>query len=437
MLPVTTTWQNWAGTERSHPSLELAPERAEGIVDAIRLARETGTVVKPIGASHSFTAIGATEGIRISLAGLRGLQSADLARSRVTLWAGTHLHELPGILTPLGLALENMGDIDRQTIAGATSTGTHGTGLAFGGLATRITGVTLVDGTGTLRTIDEDHDPELLPAVALGLGALGVLVTVTIQCVPRFLINAVEAPAPLDEVLDEWQERSEAADHFEFFWFPHTRGTRTKTNTRLPLESGRRPLGTASRFLDEEVVNNVLLGAVVGVQSLAPRITPAMNRLIENVSSRRSFTDESYRVFVTRRRVKFREMEYSVPFEAVPDVVRELRTMIERRDHRVSFPVEVRAAAADQLLLSTASGRRSGYVAVHRFIGDRDTDYFRDAEAILAAHDGRPHWGKMHTLDAEQLAARYPGFEKFREVRDRLDPHRVFRNAYLERVLGE
>ena len=436
MLPVTSTWRNWAGTETSHPALEIAPESGADVAAAIRLARETGATVKPIGASHSFTAIGATDGIRIRLSAMRGLRSADLARNRVTLWAGTHLWELPAILAPLGLALENMGDIDRQTISGATSTGTHGTGLGFGGLATRIVGAELVDGTGRLRVVDEQHEPELLPAVALGLGALGVLVSVTIQCVPRFLIRAVEEPAPLDTVLAEWEERNEQADHFEFYWFPHTSGARTKTNTRLPGESGARPLGAVSRFLDEEVVNNALLSAVAGVESLATGVTPSVNRAIQAVSSRRDYTDESHRVFVTRRRVKFREMEYGVPFEAVPEVVRELRAMIERRRHSVSFPIEVRSAAADSLLLSTASGRRTGYVAVHRFHLDRDQRYFRDAEEILAAHGGRPHWGKMHTLGKSDLEERYPGFALFAEARDVLDPDRVFQNPYLARVLG-
>ena len=436
MLPVTSTWRNWAGTETSNPALEVTPASAEEVAAAVGLARETGSTLKPIGASHSFTSIGATDGIRIRMSGLRGLRSADLARSRVTLWAGTRLRELPAILEPLGLALQNMGDIDHQTVSGATSTGTHGTGLAFGGLATRIVGAQLVDGRGRIRTIDEDHEPELLPAVALGLGALGVLVSLTIQCVPRFLMRAVEAPAPLDAVLREWEQRNAEADHFEFFWFPHTEGTRTKTNTRLPIDAPRRPLGRISRLVDEEVVNNALLAAVVGVQSAATSITPRVNRAIENVSSSRDYTDESHRVFVTNRRVRFREMEYAVPFEAVPEVMGELRAMIERRGHRVSFPVEVRAAAADDLLLSTASGRRTGYIAVHRYHRDRDHDYFRDAEDIFKAHSGRPHWGKMHTLGSAEVAARYPGFERFLAVRDELDPDRVFQNPYLARVLG-
>lgn len=441
MLAVTARWQNWARTERSQPVLEIAPRSTEQIVLAVDRARETGHALKPIGASHSFTAIGATGGVRLDMSRLRGLVDVDLERGRVTLWAGTHLWELPAILNPLGLALENMGDIDRQTVSGATSTGTHGTGLALGGIATRVVGATIVTGTGELLTVSEGENAELLPAVALALGALGVLVTITIQCVPRYLLRAVEAPMPLDEVLDRYLELNREADHFEFFWFPHTCGTRTKTNTRIPLDGaspsgGAEPLGRAARFLDEEVVNNGVLGALVGFERWVPASTPRVNRLIESVSSRRDYSDESHRVYITRRRVRFREMEFGLPLEAVPEAIRELRSLIERRDYRVSFPIEMRTAAADGLMLSTAHGRETGYIAVHRYWRDPDREYFREAEAVLAAHGGRPHWGKMHTRTAAQLRESYPLFGEFARVRDRLDPDRVFANPYLERVLG-
>lgn len=440
---MSRTWRNWANTERSRPIAEISPRGVEQIRAAVIRARDTGHTVKPIGASHSFTAIGATDGVRLDLSRMRGLVSADTASGQVTLWAGTHLWELPAILAPLGLALENMGDVDRQTITGATQTGTHGTGRALGGLATRIVAATLVTGTGEVLRVSATERPELLPAVALGLGALGVLVTVTIQCVPEYLLRAVEGVTGYHTVLDSFEELSRA-DHFEFFWFPHTESVRTKTNTRLPWVpqreregTGTRPLSAFARYVDQEIVNNALLGTVVGLESVFPATTPRINRAIESVSGVRDYTDDSYRVYVSQRRVRFREMEYGVPLEAVPSAVREIRALIERRGYRVSFPVEVRTAAADDLMLSTASGRDSGYIAVHRYWRDRPDDYFAEAERVLLDHSGRPHWGKMHTLTASELRERYPHFEEFCAVRDELDPDRVFANTYLERVLGE
>lgn len=429
-------WRNWARTESATPTLTIAPRSTEHVVRAVERAAETGHTVKPVGASHSFTGIAATDGIQLNMDRMRGLVEADLATGRVTLRGGTRLWELPEILGPLGLALPNMGDIDRQSITGATQTGTHGTGLGLGGVATGIVGMELVTGTGEVLRIDEGHHTELLPAAALGLGALGIVTELTLQCVPRFLLEAVEAPDALESVLDGFVDRSRAADHFEFFWFPHTDSVRTKTNTRLPLEHGTEPLGALSRFVDEELANNIAFGACVEVGAVAPRATPTINRFVETMSSRRRYIDESHRVFVTHRRVRFREIEYAIPLAAVGDAVRELRAMIDRRGYRVSFPIEVRSAAADGLHLSTAHGRETGYVAVHRYHRDRDHEYFRDAEAILASFDGRPHWGKMHTQNAESLRTRYPQFDRFVAVRDRLDPDRVLGNPYLNRVLG-
>ncbi|MGI8392884.1 D-arabinono-1,4-lactone oxidase [Leucobacter sp. W1038] len=428
-------WTNWARSERSEPALVVAPRSVEQVRLAVLRALETGHTIKPIGASHSFSGIGATDGIRLDMSRMRGLVDVDLERGQVTLWAGTHLWELPAILNPLGLALENMGDVDRQTITGATQTGTHGTGLRFGGISTRIVGATIVTGIGEVLSVSETQHAELLPAIALGLGALGVVVTVTVQCVPRFLLRAVEAPVPLAEVLDAFEERNREVDHFEFYWFPHTEGTRTKTNHRMPVEDVARPLTSVARFVDEEFVNNFVFGTVVAAERRVPSAIPTLNRTIQSISSRRDYSDESHRIFTTRRRVRFREMEYALPLAEVPAAVRELQTMIERQRFRVSFPIEVRSAA-DDLWMSTAHGRDSGYVAIHRYWKEPFQEYFRAAEAILVAHGGRPHWGKMHTRDAAQLCECYPRFEDFAQVRDRLDPERVFTNPTLDRTLG-
>lgn len=429
-------WSNWARTETSTPALEIAPEYIEHVQLAVQRARETGHGVKAIGASHSFTAIGATEGIRLNMHRMRGLVSADQTRGRVTLWAGTHLWELPAILDPLGLALPNMGDIDRQTITGVTQTGTHGTGLKFDGLASFITGMTLITGTGEVLTIDE-NDRTLLEAAAVGIGALGIIVTVTIQCVPAFLLRAEEAPDSLEHVLDRFETINREVDHFEFYWFPHTTTVRTKKNTRLPLEAGAKPLTRFARWVDEELMNNTMLDAVLRVGRRIPGAIRAINRTIESVSSQRVYTDRSYRVFVTSRRVLFKETEFGVPLESVPHVIRDIGRMIERRRFNISFPIEVRSAAPSSLMLATSFGRETGYIAVHRYYRDDEREYFREIETIMRAYGGRPHWGKMHTHTKDDFRALYPRFSEFLEVRNRLDPDRVFQNDYLARVLGE
>ncbi|MBO0811452.1 MAG: FAD-linked oxidoreductase, partial [Microlunatus sp.] len=281
------------------------------------------------------------------------------------------------------------------------------------------------------------ENADLLDAVRIGLGALDVLVSVTLQCVPAFVLAASERPEPLDAVLDALDDRCDTADHFEFYWFPHTRTALTKTNTRLPEGSALAPLGRMQRFVDDTVVSNELYRALCLVESRVPQATPMINRTAEKITGNRSFTDVSHRVFTTRRTVRFRELEYAIPRAAVPDALRAVDKMIKDRNLRISFPVEVRSAAADQLWLSTAHDRLTGYIAVHRYHRDRDTEsYFDGVEEIMLDHDGRPHWGKLHTLTADQLRPKYPRFDDFLAVRDRLDPQRVFANPYLDRVLG-
>lgn len=429
-------WRNWSRTVEVRPQLVARPTSIGGVTRAIGMAQARGLTVKAVGAGHSFTAIAEAPGMQLDLTGLTGLIDVDPARRRVTLAAGTRLRDVPGLLAPYALALENLGDIDAQSISGAISTGTHGTGTSFGGLATQVVGATLVTARGDVLTVDESENSELLPAVSLGLGALGILVEVTLQCVPLFILQAVEQPEQLDAVLESVLERAAAVDHFEFYWFPHTRTALTKTNTRLPSDADRQPLTAAKAYLDEVVMANGVFRLTCTLGRLTPAVVPGINRMAQKLTGNRRFTDWSTDVFTTRRTVRFTEMEYAIPAEHVANALREIDAVIERRGFRVSFPLEVRFAREDSLWLSTASGRASAYIAVHRFFREDHREYFAAVEDVLRSFEGRPHWGKVHTQDAESLRLAYPRFDDFVALRDRLDPDRLFTNPYLARVLG-
>lgn len=429
-------WQNWGRNQSATPAMRVRPRNIDEVAAVIRDARERGLPVKAVGAGHSFTAIAATEGVQVDLSLISGLRASDPATGRVTLGAGTFLHELSGILDPLGLALENMGDIDRQTIAGATSTGTHGTGARFSGLAAQITALTLVTASGELLVISAAENAELLPAARLGLGALGIVVEVTLQCVPSFLLRAVEHPEGFDEVLDTFEQRAIEADHFEFYWWPHTDRVMTRTNTRLPIDTPHRRPGPLSTWAEERLMQNGMLGLKSALGSVVPAWTPAINRFATRVYGDREFTDVSHDVFTSPRNVRFRESEYAVPRAAIAQALRDIRGLIERKGWRISFPVEVRVAAADENWMSTAYQRESGYIAVHQYWRDDHEPYLRAVDALLRTYDGRPHWGKIHYQESAELETRYPRFGDFLAVRDRLDPDRTFANPYLDRVLG-
>jgi FAD-linked oxidoreductase len=437
-------WRNWGRTEAVRPQRVERPASAEAVQRAVVAAARSGLTIKAVGAGHSFTGIAVAPGVQLDLHALTGLIGVDSERRQVTLAAGTRLYDVPRLIEPLGLAMPNLGDIDRQSISGAISTGTHGTGAGFAGLAAQVRGVVIVTGDGGLLRISETENAELLPSVALGLGALGILVEVTLQCVDSFALHAWERPMPLAGLLDVVQtspgslaERVETSDHFEFYWFPHTRTAVTKTNTRLPSTAALRPPGRLAHWVEDVALTNGAFRATSAAATVMPGIIPKVNGLAERIMGNREFTDRSHRVFATRRTVRFREMEYAIPVESVPAALSDVMRLIDDRGWRISFPVEVRFAGSDELWMSTAYGRESGYIAVHRYYREDPTEYFAAVEEIMLGYGGRPHWGKMHTRDSAELRTMYPRFDDFLAVRERLDPERVFANPYLNRVLGE
>jgi FAD-linked oxidoreductase len=431
-----TAWQNWGRNQTAHPARVESVKSVRAAVDVIRRARADGLRVKPVGAGHSFTGAAVTDGVQVALHGFQRFDH-DSSSGLVTIGAGAPLEMLNLVLEHVGLAMSNLGDIDRQTIAGAISTGTHGTGAKLGGLATQVRGLQIVLADGSVVDCSAAVEPDLYNAARIGLGAFGLITAVTLQCEPAFRLTAVEEPLALDDVLDGFDGFADVNDHFEFYWFPHTRLALTKRNNRAVAGEPESPAYPGWRtWVEDELLANGVFGVVQRVATRAPRTVPQLNRMAAAALSARVFTDASHRVFVSPRRVRFREMEYAVPRSSIVDVVHEIRTWIERSGARISFPIEVRVAAADDLWLSTAHGRDTGYVAVHSYYRTPYQPYFDAVEAIAAGVGGRPHWGKLHHLDASRLRPLYPRFDDALAVRDRVDPHRMFANAYTDQVLG-
>lgn len=401
-------------------------------------ALDTGTTVKMTGTGHSFTDIAAPEHTLLVPDRLSGVLSVDRAAMTVTARAGTPLRELNLTLERLGLSLHNMGDIAEQTLAGATSTGTHGTGGIAAGLAAQLAGLELVTGTGDIVRADAHENADVLDVARVGLGALGVLTSLTFRVEPLFVLEAHDEPMTWDHALATHDERVAASHHVDMYWFPHTDQTMVKQNVRTDLEPGEQsPPSLLAALWEDELLSNTVFGALVRVGNRWPGVVPTISQVAGRALSERTYSDVAHRVFVTPRRVVFREMEYAVPREVGLDVLRECRRVIEAHDWRISFPVEVRTAPADDIPLSTASGRDSLYLAFHVPRDVDHTAYFSGIEPVLREAGGRPHWGKLHTRTAGDLAPVYGRFEDFLAMRDRLDPDRVFANAYLRRVLGD
>ena len=433
--PVPKLWSNWAGNQQCAPAAWDAPGSEAELAALVKEAAAADQRVKVVGAGHSFTGIACTDGHLVQLSNYGRVLDHDAATGRVTVQAGIPLSKLCDELESRGLALENMGDIGYQSIAGATSTATHGTGKAFGNLSSRIVGMRLITGDGSVLECSDDENADVLDVARVGLGALGVLSTVTIQAVPAFRLHAVEVPMPVDEVLDDFDGFMASADHVEFYWVPHTKWALTKRNDRTQEPAMPRP--KLRELLDDIVAPNLAFGALCRIGRRFPRAIPRLAKLLPSASSTVEYTDRSDKVFTSPRLVKFYEMEYGIPAEAVPEALNRVRTLVERIGVPISFPVEVRVVAPDDIPLSTSSGRATGYIAVHVYQGTRAYDqYFTGVEAIMGDYGGRPHWGKLHYQTAETLASRYPRWDEFQAMRRRLDPDGRFANPYLDRVLG-
>jgi FAD-linked oxidoreductase len=433
-------WQNWAGLESAEPRDVRRPASVDEVVEAVVDARRDGSTVKMVGSGHSFTGIAAPRDTMLLPQQLSGIIGVDRDAMTVTAYAGTQLKVLNSELERLGLSLHNMGDIAEQTLAGAVSTGTHGTGGVVAGLAAQLAGLQLVTGTGDVVDASREENPDVFETARVGLGALGILTTVTFAVEPLFLLEAHEQPMSWDEALGSFDEMVAESHHCDMYWFPHTDRLLTKRNTRLDADvSEAEPLPRVRGWVDDELLTNTVFGALTAAANRAPGVIPRMNQVSARVLSPRTYSDVAHRVFTSPRRVVFREMEYAVPREAGLDALREARRVVDSSDWRISFPVEIRVAAADDVPLSTAYGRDSFYLAFHthhRSDWRTHTSYLEAMERVMRDHDGRPHWGKLHTRTAADLAPAYPRFADFLALRDRLDPDRVFANDYLLRVLG-
>jgi L-gulonolactone oxidase len=423
---------NWSRLVRFRPARIERPADRAGIVAAVRAAASGGAPLRAVGGAHSFTPLIETEGTLLSLDAYQGVEAVDAAALRATVRGGTRLRRLNAELAAAGMAMENLGDIDRQSIAGAVSTGTHGTGLGLGSLSTQVESLELVTAEGEVVECSPARETELFSAAQVSLGALGVIARLTLRVVPAYRLRYERWHEPMEQCLQRLAERRQAHRHLEFYWFPHSDTVQVKQHDITDEPARPRPL---RRFVGGLLVDNVGFGLLCAACRLRPSLSPAVSRFFARVAGEGVDVDRSDRVLVSRRMVHFQEMEYALPVERAPDALRELRDWIATGQAPVCFPVEFRYVRKDEAFLSPSFGRDSAYIAVHAYRGMEFRRYFDAAEAIFRGHGGRPHWGKLHSLDARALAPRYPMWDRFQAVRRRLDPAGLFLTPYLRRLL--
>ena len=390
--------------------------------------------MKAVGFGHSFTAIAVSEEVLVDLSDYDEIVAIDKMNQTVTVQSGIQLSKLNQALYENSLAMQNLGDIAYQTIAGAISTSTHGTGAKFTGIANQVVALRIVLADSSIVECSANVNAQLFSCARVGLGALGLISTVTLKVVPAFNLAVIEEPMRVDDVLQNLDLHVDSNDHFEFFWVPHTGWALTKRNNRnnLPVE----PMSKMSHWYSKTLMENYAFGAVCMLGKARPSLIPKLAKALPS-SGRNEYSDASHKVFASKRIIKFYEMEYAIPREACAEALNRVRRMVTDSGFFLNFPVEVRFTAPDEIPLSTASNRESAYIAVHIYKGMNYVPYFKEVESIMNSYQGRPHWGKLHFQSAATLASRYPQWDVFQAVRNQVDPQRMFSNQYLETVLGK
>lgn len=420
-------WQNWSGYQFGVPAERVAPSSEDELAQILRSAPGP---VRPVGAGHSFTPLVPTDGTLLSLRNFEGLKAHDAAALTATVGAGTKLGQLGEMLDGIGQALPNMPDIDEQSIAGAMSTGTHGTGQTLGALHSYVSALRLVTPRGEVLECSRDSNAEIFDAARVSLGSLGVITEVTLQNVPTHRLKRRVWLEPVDTLIERFDELAKTHHSFEMYFIPFC--SRGVAITIDPTDEPLRPRGVEQ--------DNDAVMEMKKLRDLAGWWPGLRRRLLDFATQDlqpEEAVDTWYRIFPSNREVRFNEMEYHLPREALLPALKQVRERVEARHSEEFFPIEVRVVRGDDAWLSPFHGHaQSGSIAVHRYHKEDPLPYFADIEPIYQAYEGRPHWGKMNTLDARTFAQRYPRWKEFGELRAQLDPEGRMLNPYLRSIFG-
>ncbi len=420
-------WSNWSGAQRCIPAQRLAPTSEDAIAE---LLRSSSGVVRPVGASHSFSALVPTDGTIVSLAQLSGMISHNAETQEAEFWAGTPMSQMGEPLHEVGQALINMADIDYQTLAGAIATSTHGTGIDFGCYSSMVSGLRLITASGEVLDCDAEHNPEVFRAARTSLGALGIISRIRMKTRESFRLHEKSWIQNTEELLENIDTLARENDRFEFIPVVHSDVSicvtlnETNDNRTIPVETG----GDGDKV--------ALLRAAHHYAGSHPKLRASLINLLAKQQDLPEAIDRSYKVFAKVRDQRFNEMEYTVPAEAGPDCLREILALVRDKNLDSFMPMEYRYVKADDIPLSMFQGRDGCAISVHQSYEMDYHNFFAAVEPIFWKYGGRPHWGKLHNLNAAQLSTLYPQWQDFVTLREELDPRGRFLNGHLESILG-
>lgn len=417
-------WRNWSGVQHAYPAARLAPRDEGELAAMLKVAQAP---IRPVGAGHSFTALAPTNGALVSLDGLSGVVGWE--GDAVVVRTGTRLGALGLALAQRGRALPNLPDINKQSLGGALSTATHGTGARIPAMHADVTGLRLVTPSGRVIDADAGTNAEIFQAAKVSLGALGVVTQVRMRTAANRRLRRRVWLEPFDEAVAQAEQRWANHRNFEFFAVPFTglAANISHDETDDPAE----PRGP-----DQDTELLQALRALRNLLGFSTPLRKAAAKALMSTAKPETAVDEGWKLLSTERPVRFNEMEFHLPVEHQLKALAEVQRAIEAERPDVFFPIEVRRIAGDDAWLSPFQGGPRGSVAVHAYYRDDFSFLYSLIEPIFRRYDGRPHWGKLHTLRAGQLEAIYPNWPDFLAVRRDLDPDGRMLNPYLKGLLG-
>lgn len=419
-------WRNWSGSQQCLPAQRTAVASVE---DLQQLIRSTTSVVRPVGAGHSFTPLVPTDDIIVSLSRLSGLVNHDPNTLQATMWAGSRLGDIGQPLESVGQALVNMPDIDEQTLAGCIGTATHGTGETLGCMSSLVTGMQLVDAHGEVRELTAQSDPELFQAARVSMGSMGVLTQLRLQNVAPYRLRRETTWRSFEELLESAPAMARSHRNFEFYYIPFTGMGFSDVH-----DFTDEPIGSTEKIDANDSVHD--LKRVRDWLSWSPRLRELILGSYMKTLETEVTIESSWKNYASERNVRFNEMEYHLPREHGLQALSEIREALESKHPEVFFPIEVRFVAADDIWLSPFFERDSCSIAVHRFFEEDFEPFFKTIEPIFRKYQGRPHWGKLNTLTRDDFRALYPRWDDFSAVRRKMDPQGRFLNPYLSRLFA-
>ena len=419
-------WVNWSKNQHCEHNQLLIPENTDQLSSMIKQSKQH---IRLVGSGHSFSGLVPTNESLMTLAYFNGISNIDKTTKQFDIKANTVLAGAGSELWENGMSLVNMPDINTQTFAGAIATSTHGTGMNFGSMSSTVKELTLINGLGEEVICSEENNPEIFNAARTNIGALGAITSLKIQAQEKYYLKETSWMMPLEEGLANAELLRDNHRHFELYALPHADYILGITLDEV----------TEDQLIKEQTNSGDAYETFKTLSSVIDTVPFLRDFIINTAASsveKEVRTGRNYEIFGNLRDILFNEMEYSVPAEYGMACLREILATIKKQDIDILFPIEVRYIKADDIWLSPFYQRDSCAISCHNFHDKDYKKYFAAIEPIFWKYQGRPHWGKIHTLNAKQQRANYPMFDEFLNVRQAMDPKNIFTNNHINKVLG-